>query len=130
MIYPTPIKQNASLGTPYSDLFREFQKKLMQNNNVLVTIGYSFGDEHINNLIFQAFTIPSFRLIVFIDKSLTYAKKILDLNDPRVWVIGGKMENEKKLHFFNNITNLLLPDSSNEEIDNKIENAIRNLLNK
>lgn len=130
MIYPTPIKQNASLGTPYSDLFREFQKKLMQNNNVLVSIGYSFGDEHINNLIFQAFTIPSFRLIVFIDKLSSLAKKILDLNDPRIWIIGGKMENEKKLHYFKNITTLLLPDSSNEEIDVKIENAIKNLLNK
>ncbi|NCB83666.1 MAG: hypothetical protein EOM44_04080 [Bacteroidia bacterium] len=63
MIHPTPLKYNASLGSPYSDLFREFQKKLMQNNNILVTIGYSFSDEHINNLIFQAFTIPSFRLI-------------------------------------------------------------------
>jgi len=64
MIHPTPLKYSASLGSPYSDLFREFQKKLMQNNNILVTIGYSFSDEHINNLIFQAFTIPSFRLIV------------------------------------------------------------------
>jgi hypothetical protein len=36
----------------------------MQNNNILVTIGYSFSDEHINNLIFQAFTIPSFRLLI------------------------------------------------------------------
>lgn len=42
MIHPTPLKQNASMGSPYSDLFREFQKKLMQNNNVLITLGYSF----------------------------------------------------------------------------------------
>jgi hypothetical protein len=130
MIYPTPIKQNSSLGTPYSDLFREFQKKIMQNNNVLVSIGYSFGDEHINNLIFQAFTIPSFRLIIFIDKDIEYSKKILDLNDPRIWLIGGKMDNGNKLHYFQNIVTLLLPDSSNEEIDTKIENAIKNLLNK
>jgi len=47
MIHPTPLKQNASLGSPYADLFREFQKKLMQNNNILITLGYSFSDEHI-----------------------------------------------------------------------------------
>ena len=52
MIYPSPIKQNASLGTPYSDLFREFQKRIAQNQSVLVTMGYSFADEHINNLIY------------------------------------------------------------------------------
>jgi hypothetical protein len=28
MIHPTPLKYNASLGSPYSDLFREFQKKV------------------------------------------------------------------------------------------------------
>ncbi len=67
MIHPTPLKQNASMGSPYSDLFREFQKKLMQNNNVFVTVGYSFSDEHINNLIYQAFKIPSFRLIILGD---------------------------------------------------------------
>jgi len=35
MIHPTPLKYNASLGSPYSDLFREFQKKLMQNFTLL-----------------------------------------------------------------------------------------------
>ena len=29
MIYPSPLKQNASLGSPYADLFREFQKRGM-----------------------------------------------------------------------------------------------------
>src|SRR5690554_6499558 len=62
MIYPSPIKQNASLGSPYSDLFREFQKRITRNQSVLVTMGYSFADEHINNIIYQALTIPTFRL--------------------------------------------------------------------
>ena len=30
-----------------------------------ITMGYAFGDEHINNIIYQALTIPTFRLIVF-----------------------------------------------------------------
>src|SRR5690606_13365960 len=92
MIHPTPLKYNASLGTTYSDLFREFQRKLMQTNNVLVAIGYSFSDEHINNLIYQAFTIPSFRLVVIGDaKSNANFEKLLSLNDPRIWIIGGEL---------------------------------------
>jgi len=82
---------NTADCSPYSDLFREFQKKLMQNNNILVTIGYSFSDEHINNLIFQAFTIPSFRLIIIgSEKQSETIEKLYNLDDSRIWIIGGK----------------------------------------
>lgn len=128
MIHPTPLKQNASMGSPYSDLFREFQKKLMRNNNILITLGYSFSDEHINNLIYQAFTIPSFRLIVFGDYSSSEEiKKLKSLNDPRIWVVGGKLENKEKLHYFKGFVENILPDLSNDEIDDKIDNAIKTL---
>jgi hypothetical protein len=128
MIHPTPLKQNASMGSPYSDLFREFQKKLMQNNNVLITLGYSFNDEHINNLIYQAFTIPSFRLIVLGDKnSSEEIAKLQSLDDPRIWIVGGELEDTKKLHYFKGFVEKILPDLSNDEIDHKIENAIRKL---
>ncbi len=102
MIYPSPIKQNASLGTPYSDLFREFQKRIARNQSVLVTMGYSFADEHINNLIYQALTIPTFRLVIFSDMgfyvdgeyelSRPNIEKLKDLNDPRIWIIGSDPE--------------------------------------
>jgi hypothetical protein len=131
MIHPTPLKQSISMSSPYSDLFREFQKKIMQNNNILITIGYSFSDEHINNLIFQAFTIPSFRLIIFGDKEKNEKiKKLLNLNDPRIWIIGGDIDNKTKLHYFNGVVNYVLPNLSNEEIDDKIENAIKILFKK
>lgn len=130
MVYPTPLKQNASLGSPYSDLFREFQKKLMQNNNVLVTLGYSFSDEHVNNLIYQAFTIPSFRLIIIgAPDSSTEIKKLLDLDDPRIWVLHGEVSGGKKLHYFEGFIENVLPDLTNDEIDDKIEKAIINLIN-
>ena len=129
MIHPTPLKQNASLGSPYADLFREFQKKLMQNNNVLVAIGYSFGDEHINNLIYQAFTIPSFRLIVIGSPECNpEINKLKSLDDPRIWIIGGEIDNDEKLHYFKGFVTEILPDLSNDEIDNKIEQAIKTLL--
>ena len=59
MIYPTPMKQNASFGSPYSDLFREFQGRIVRDQSVLFVVGYSFGDEHVNNLIFQALVVPA-----------------------------------------------------------------------
>lgn len=128
MIHPTPLKYNASLGSPYSDLFREFQKKLMQNNNILVTIGYSFSDEHINNLIFQAFTIPSFRLIIIGTENQSEAiQKLHRLNDSRIWIIGGYDEKGEPLHYFKGFVEKILPDLTNEDLDKKLETTINNL---
>jgi len=128
MIHPTPLKYNASLGSPYSDLFREFQKKLMQNNNILVTIGYSFSDEHINNLIFQAFTIPSFRLIVIGEPNEWNAiGKLQKLNDSRIWIIGGNDNSDIPLHYFKRFVEEIMPDLTAEDLDKKMETTINNL---
>ncbi|MDR6461609.1 SIR2 family protein [Chryseobacterium sediminis] len=128
MIHPSPLKYNASLGSPYSDLFREFQKKLMQNNNILVTLGYSFSDEHINNLIFQAFTIPSFRLIVIGEpKNKNAIEKLQNLNDPRIWIIGGKDDREYPIHYFRRFVKEMLPDLTADDLDNKMEATLNNL---
>ena len=132
MIHPTPLKFNASLGSPYSDLFREFQKKLMQNNNILVTIGYSFSDEHINNIIFQAFTIPSFRLIVIGEPTETNAiGKLRELHDSRIWIIGEKWPTSKTdyvpLHFFKRFVEEIMPDLTAEDLDKKMDTTIQNL---
>lgn len=132
MIFPTPLKYNDSLGSPYSDLFREFQKKLMVNNNILITIGYSFNDEHINNLIFQAFTLPSFRLVIIGDPSSSSAiKKLLDLNDSRIWIIGEEVEKELNenvpLHYFKNFVEKILPVFNAEDLDSKMESTFKKL---
>lgn len=62
LIFPTPQKENASLGYPYSALFRSFSEALQRGDSALLTIGYGFGDDHINRLIYQALGNPSFQL--------------------------------------------------------------------
>ncbi|UQD55761.1 SIR2 family protein [Flavobacterium sp. K5-23] len=147
MIYPSPLKQNASLGSPYADLFREFQKRITQKQSTLVTMGFSFGDEHINNIIYQALTIPSFRLVIFSDMGYYVGgkyeparkniEKLKNLNDPRIWIIGSDTEvdndtdrnviiedGHKGLHFFDTIANDLFPDYTQD----KIEEANKNLI--
>lgn len=130
MIYPSPLKQNASLGSPYADLFREFQAKLMREQNVLVTVGYSFSDEHINHLIFQALTIPTFRLVVLADHSLPQIAKLIDLDDPRIWVICGETSEGRKVHYFDFVVERLLPSLSERRIEESVDKAIKNLIRK
>ena len=69
MIYPTPLKDRSTLMTPYSDLFRVMENRIVQRNSVLVVIGYSFSDDHINRVILNGLSVPSFRLVVFGESS-------------------------------------------------------------
>lgn len=132
MIYPTPSKQTASFGSPYSDMFREFQRQLVQDQSVLVIMGYSFGDEHVNNIIFQGLTLPSFRLIAFIDPDMNHiTRELASLGDPRIWFVWGDgKEADQKAHYFDGIVNHLMPTSADQEIDQSIEKALQALLAK
>ena len=103
MIYPTPLKDRTTLMTPYSDLFRVMENRLVQKNGVLIVMGYSFGDDHINRIILNALAVPSFRLVVFGQSK--NIDKLIDLNDSRITVINS----ENKIHYFKNIVEFVLP---------------------
>ena len=103
MIYPTPLKDRTTLMTPSSDLFRVMENRLVQKNGVLIVMGYSFGDDHINRIILNALAVPSFRLVVF--GQSRNIDKLIALNDSRITVINS----EDKIHYFKNIVELVLP---------------------
>lgn len=129
MIFPTPAKQNSSLGSPYSDLFREFQSRVVREQSVLVTMGYAFGDEHLNNIIYQALTIPTFRLIVFADpESKGEIAKLRALGDPRIWIIGGDgPEGGAPAHYFTSIVEHLLPRRPSDRIDEAVKLVLQSM---
>ncbi|MDG2531262.1 SIR2 family protein [Caulobacter endophyticus] len=127
LIYPTPAKQNASLASPYADLFREFQSRVVREQSVLITAGFAFGDEHLNNIIYQALTIPTFRLIVFADpNSGGDIAKLRQLGDPRIWIIGGDGPTAgSRAHYFDTIVEHFLPQRPSERIDEAVQKVMR-----
>lgn len=129
MIFPTPAKQNSSLGSPYSDLFREFQGRIVQEQSVLITLGYAFGDEHLNNIIYQALTIPTFRLIIFFDPTAKgEIAKLLALGDPRITIIGGEGPTPgTRAHYFNTVVDKFMPQRSSERIDEAVRKVIQSM---
>lgn len=112
MIYPSPLKDRSTLMTPYSDLFRFLENSLFLNNSTLIVIGYSFGDDHINRVIYNALANPTFRLIIFGDSE--NIKKLIERNDKRITIIYSE-DKEQPIHFFKSIVNDLLP-SVNDDI--------------
>lgn len=128
LIYPTPTKQNKSLGSPYVELFREFQKKLLEPHSVLFIIGYSFSDEHVNNIIYQALATNSTINIVVIN---SIESGIADIDDNRIFRIWETLnedewqDGKEPIHFFKNIVDKLLPNiDANKSQDNTLKQFI------
>jgi hypothetical protein len=110
MIYPSPLKATETNGYPYSEMFRHFSAQIHQPQSALVTVGYSFLDDHINRLIYQALSIPSFVLIAVLP---TFAEPAADstpdsrhevwrlihrVNSKRVLVITGGESDESGMY--------------------------------
>ncbi|MCT4643627.1 MAG: SIR2 family protein [Carboxylicivirga sp.] len=139
MIYPCVSKKSFTLDLPYSELFRQFAQSINQPQSVLFCIGYSFYDEHINDLIRQALSIPSFTLIIAnfsptIDKNSPIEELralkdkriiILEQNNPEISTFTGFVENvmpdlyeEEEMESVIETLQKLYPDST-QEINNK-----------
>lgn len=122
LIYPTPTKQDKSLGSPYVDLFREFQHKLLEPHSVLFIIGYSFSDRHVNEIVYRALSTNStINVVIFGRKPEETAKKekpIFFIDDNRIFTITGRADvindegeiETKTVHHFEYIVKELLPN--------------------
>lgn len=133
MIYPTPLKQNKSLGSPYADLIREFQNKLLLQHGVLIVIGYSFSDEHINNAIYAALASNSSLSVVIFGDYSSY-ENLAQLPDRRIYQISGKHPTKVddkgeqiRFHYFDYIVNNFLPDLDKSRDSNLLEDFMRTL---
>lgn len=126
LIYPNPLKQNASLGSPYVDLIREFQNRLLKPHGVLFVIGYSFSDEHINNAIYQALAANS-SLSVVVFGEYPHAP-ICNSLDRRVYNIFGEIEEpdgrKKKVHYFEYIVDQFVPDQDKNKDDELLKGFV------
>jgi hypothetical protein len=89
IIYPSAVKKSYTLDFPYSELFRQFASTISHSQSVLVTVGYAFADEHINDIIFQALSNPSFTLIILAYSSNPEIERIKKLNDSRIIILEG-----------------------------------------
>ncbi|MEZ9026862.1 SIR2 family protein [Vibrio cyclitrophicus] len=125
LIYPTPLKQNKSLGSPYADLIRELQNKLLYQHGVLIVIGYSFSDEHINNAIYAALASnPSLSIVIF---GSYPSESLSQLTDRRIYQISGKVVEDSKevnIHYFEFIINNFIPDLDKSRDNDLLEDFI------
>ena len=112
LIYPQATKYVETQKDPFSYLFSGFRNALnSSNDNVLITCGYSFGDEHINAEIESALSSQLNRttLIAFIAEDNSNRQKVNKILDS--WLINPNFGERvyaagKKGIYYNSITPL------------------------
>ena len=100
--------------TPYSDLFRAMEIALLKKNSVLITLGYSFADDHINRLILNSLAISTFKLVIFGQSEAI--SRLIEMDDSRIIVINS----QDNIHYFKNFVEKAMPDvqeNVKEQID-------------
>jgi len=101
----------------------------VREQSVLITAGYAFGDEHLNNIIYQALTIPTFRLVIFAAPDTAgEIAKLRALRDPRIWIIGGDGPAEgTRAHYFDMIVEHFMPQRPSDRIDDAVRKVLSEL---
>ncbi|PKM67567.1 MAG: SIR2 family protein [Firmicutes bacterium HGW-Firmicutes-2] len=101
VIYPSKEKYHASRKQPFISYFDRMKRFLNQSEGIFIISGYSFGDEHINDAIYESLTrnsrmhIMAFMytddsLDAIIDKAILYPN--LSVFSPTKAIIGGKSD--------------------------------------
>jgi hypothetical protein len=116
LIYPTPGKIGDTLGMPYAELFRRFAAAVVRSQSTLFVLGYGFGDEHVNAIIRQALTVPSFTVVI-VDPTpkSEFVRRLKARRDRRVWILSGTT-----LGTFSGFAEHVLPELRDEEVRRKV----------
>ena len=58
IIYPSRQKLYQTYNSPYSELMRYMLDCFSRKSNVIIVIGYKYGDEHINEILYKSIANP------------------------------------------------------------------------
>ena len=121
MIYPCVSKKTFTLDLPYSELFRRFAEAINKPQSVLFCLGYSFYDEHINDIIFQALSNPSFTLFIVNyspkPESPPEIERLKKLGDKRIVILDQSEESQSTfVGFVKNVLPDLYEQADEERI--------------
>jgi hypothetical protein len=136
LVYPSMDKYLSSRKAPFISYLDRFRKYLLANEKILLILGYSFSDEHVNDIIINGLNSNSRLTILtftYSDKTFKKCKDLLGLypnvsiytkNKKYVNKTESEFKCENNLGDFNNFVTVLnslvnpkISDTSNEKIE-------------
>ena len=96
LIYPTSHKLYQTYSTPYSELMRHMLDEMETGKNVVIVLGYKYGDDHINEILFKALENPNNIFYFFLynpDEQGEFIDQLKQLADnmPNINILTGKI---------------------------------------
>lgn len=109
LIYPTSHKLYQTYSTPYSELMRHMLDEMETGKNVVIVLGYKYGDDHINEILYKALKNPNNIFYFFLynpNENGEFIELLKQLADsmPNVNILAGKI-----LADFKNFVKYILP---------------------
>ena len=120
LIYPTSHKLYQTYTSPYSELMRHMLDELESSRNVVIVLGYKYGDEHINEILHKALKNPHNIFYFFAysyNETNVFLSKIINIADtmPNVNYFEGKV-----LADFSNFVKYMLPATPEKTDQEKV----------
>lgn len=128
LIYPTSNKLYQTYSAPYSELMRFMLDKFESVSNLIIVIGYKYGDDHINEILTKALANPEnvFFFFEYDDKHSDYIEKMrtLSFSVPNVNVLTGKIIGD-----FTNFVKYMVPATVEKTDEEKAVELLRKVMN-
>lgn len=82
LIYPTEQKLYQTYNAPYSELMRSMLDGFESGRNLILVLGYKYGDEHINEILLKAVAYPNnvFYFFDYAGGECEFIKKMMELS--------------------------------------------------
>lgn len=128
LIYPTSSKLYQTYTTPYSELMRYMLDEMASERNVILVMGYKYGDEHINEILYKALQNPQNVFYFFLYGEIdgcVFIKDMIRLSEsmPNINVVSGKI-----LASFDWFIQLLLPSTPEKSDEEKAIELLQKVL--
>ncbi len=109
LIYPTSHKLYQTYSTPYSELMRHMLNEMETGKNVVIVLGYKYGDDHVNEILYKALENPNNIFYFFLydpSEKGRFIDQIKQLADsmPNLNILTGRI-----LADFKNFVKYMLP---------------------
>ena len=130
LIYPTSDKLYQTYAAPYSELMRHMLNELESGRNIVVVLGYKYGDEHINEILLKSFENPYNMYYFFLytpDEKGNFIDKIKSLcqnqNIPNFNLLTGSF-----LASFDTFVNYIVPATPEKTDQEKMIELLKGVL--
>ena len=128
LIYPTEQKLYQTYNAPYSELMRSMLNGFETGRNLILVLGYKYGDEHINEILYKAVANPN-NIFYFFDYAggdCDFIKKmdVLSNSTQNINILAGKF-----LGDFTKFVKYLMPANAEKTDEERIFELLGKVLN-